>query len=183
MPRGTVRKPVVVVRSSRPRLTWRGWHNGLGATIIPGGQALVDLNNVGTWPTLAGMGIVGDYTIRRIRFTMGVQALLAVENTAAEALFWGITVVEDDAFAAAAVAEPEDDPADWMGYGTELASVQGSFSASTHPLTLVKQDVKSMRKVNENHQRVVMVLEASGVNNGNIQVQVAGRMLVSQGVR
>ena len=132
---------------------------------------------------MSALGVIGDYTVRRIRGSIAVQSALGVEDNAAQELTYGILVADVDAVAGAALPESDEDPADWMAYGVVFTSAMGSFSAGVHPLEVVEIDNKAMRKVNENHQQLVMILDSHPANAGNLVVQTAGRFLVSHGRR
>ena len=176
----TARRPQV---SLKPRLTWRAWDNEGASVLIPGAQTIVDLTTAGNWPSLVNLGVIGDYTVRRVRGELTCQALVGVETNQAEQLTWGLFIAEADAVAASVVPEADNDAADWFGYGVVFMDAQGSFSAGIHPSRFAVIDSKSMRKVNENHQRLVLVIDASGNNIGNVGVHTAGRFLVSHGRR
>ncbi len=167
--------------ATRPRYTWRAWDGLLGFTLLAGVQTRSDLSSSPGWPTLDELGVFGDYTIRRIRGVLVAQSLDTSEELTAQSLHVGIIVLEDDALAAGASPDVRTDAADWMFWGVVFMSAQGSFSAAVHPLSQLVIDNKSMRKVNENHQSLVMVLEAGAANTSGIQVQTAGRFLVSHG--
>ena len=167
----------------RPRLTWRRFDSAGDITIVPGAQASVNLVNDGLGPDLANFGILGDYTVRRIRGVISATSALGSESNTTDYVAWGIGVLEADADIANVFPEPLTDPFDWFGYGHVMVSLQGGFTAAIHPMTLIELDVRSMRKVNENHQVLVMVLEAPAGNTGNVVLNIVGRLLVSHGLR
>ena len=178
----TARRPGVVGRTSRPRYTWRAWE-GANSNLNAGGQLAFVLNTVGVYPDLNVLGVLGDYTVRRIHGKIWAASELGNEGLNHDGFFYGIGVIEDDAVAAGAFPDPRNDAFDWMAYGQVGVSLQGAFSALIHPTTTEVIDNKSMRKVNENHQSLVLVMDSFQTNQAIISVLTAGRFLVSHGQR
>ncbi len=177
----TARRPVA---RSRPRYTWRYFHS-LNQAVTAGAQLNVQLNTNGTYPTMSsGLGVFGDYTIRRIvGDIMGVSA--DATNSNETLLFaFGVYVGEHDAVVALAFPELQSDPADYMMFGnlmvpnTAMAGATGDNSSGQ-----VHFDNHSMRRVNENHQDVVLLIQADASNADTASITVAGRYLVSHGQR
>ena len=138
----------------------------------------------GVAPTLSALGIFGDYTIRRVRWSLWLH------NTDAEsavnyplAVYLGMTIITSDAFASGvgATPDPTDDAADWFAYHVAPYFVTSATQASgnTADLRVYEWDERSMRRVNENSQVPVLVLALAP--NETAQVAWAGRMLVSHG--
>ena len=178
--RKTARRPGPT--SARPRLTWRLFeHEGL--TLTGGTVVTVNMAVDGVAATLASLGVVGDYTIRRVRWTLGLWDTDAEVTLRMVTVYWGMTVVSDDAVASGsgAMADPRVDSADWFGYGTPMYSVAPAGADSPDQPRLYEYDVRSMRKVNENNQ--VPVLRLSMIAGETALYQVAGRVLVSHGRR
>jgi len=173
--RRTVRRPA----APRPRLTWRRWDSIL-VTIIAGAQNQIVLSTVGGMATLAALGVQGDYTLRRLLGSIAVTSAIGLESNGIDFLTWGVGIIEDDAVAAAAMPDVRTDPFPWLAFGHSYASLQGSFAADVHPLQVYPVESKAMRKVNDNHQSIVMVVEADAQNEGNLVFQTSGRFLVSR---
>ncbi len=167
---------------SRPRYTWWTWESGASALGV-GGQLSFVLDTVGAFPDLPAMGIHGDYTVRRIHGKIWAVSDAGAEQNNPDGFVWGITVMGDDSVGGGTFPEPRLDAADWMAYGEVAVSLQGGFSAGVHPLSEAVIDNKSMRKVNENHQALVLVMDALALNSNSISVSTAGRFLVSHGQR
>ena len=82
------------------------------------------LNTVGSAPDLAALGVLGDYTIRRVLGKIGYVNNLGSESASTDYFTWGVIVVSDDAVAAGAIPSPRLDNADWLAHGEEGASLQ-----------------------------------------------------------
>ncbi len=175
--RRTARRPSG--SAGRPRLTWRAFSE-VAQTLVGGTNLVVPMTTAGPAPDLSALGVFGDYTIRRVRWSLGLQELDA-ENTngAFQVVFWGMTVVSNDALASGvgAIPDPVSDPADWFGYGTAMYQTLDTGKESV--AREYQFDVRSMRKVNENGQTPVLVFS---VNTGEtVGLTHAGRVLVSHG--
>ena len=168
--------------AGRPRYTWRPWEQ-INATLAAGAQTRVPLNTSGSWPTLGALGVIGDYTIRRLVGVVSAISAFAAENSTMDRLVFGVIVMEDDALAAGVAPDPVSDAADWMAFGFLYVAMHGTFTAGNHPMSTFALDNRSMRKVNENHQSPVLVVEAPGNNISSIVFCTSGRMLVSHGRR
>jgi len=167
---------------SRPRYTWRMFESTETLTTVA--AVSIDLNTAGTMASLSGLGIFGDYTVRRIRGAIAMTSFAAGASQAILGLAWGITILENDALALGALPEPINDPVDWMGYGTlYVGQTAPGTSVAIHPTESLVIDGKSMRKVNENHQSVVMILQWLSTTDETLRIEVSGRMLVSHGQR
>ena len=184
MRRRTVRRPGAIVSGTagRPRYTWRGFESGV-FTMVQGTTAGFVVTTSGPGATLSALGVIGDYTVRRVLGRISAVSIAAAENNSVDFLTWGLYVAENDAIGIPAFPEPRVDPADWFGYGTVLVPLHGVFSVGTHPPALEHFDTRAMRKINENHQGVVMVFESPPALEANINVNVVGRILVSHGRR
>ena len=175
----TARRPVAV--ANRPRLTWRPFSTE-AFTLVGGTNQVFRLDTIGNGPILADLGVFGDYTIRRIRATLGLnEADLENTNGSPQVLFWGMTIVSVDAFSSGtgAVPDPENDAADWFGYGTPF--YQRHDTGFKDEMWTYSIDIQSMRKVNENSQTPVVVFHLLTAQTA--LVSIAGRMLVSHGRR
>jgi len=132
----------------------------LDGTLIPGQQGNIDLTADGQMADLGTLGVKGDYTVRRIRGVLGVVSALGTETNAPDVLAWGIGIIENDALLATTFPDVRTDPFDWMGYGHVIVPLESAgLTAAIHPTVAVELDIKSMRKVNENHQSVVKSLK------------------------
>ncbi len=171
-------------RRSRPRYTWRFWDTAR-STLTSGGSLVFDLGTVGASPDLQAIGIFGDFTVRRLLGKIWAISTRASEANSYDSFAYGVIVATNDAVAVGptALPTPRNDAADWMAFG-EVAVPQTSTGlvASSHPLHTEVIDNKSMRKVNENNQTLVLILSAEGAQD-SILVQTQGRMLVSHGQR
>jgi len=84
----TSRRRSVTVKA---RLTWRPFR--VAEVSLAAGLVLSSsLDSVGLAPTLIQAGVVGDYTVRRIRAQLGMRSTGAVVGAPLEAYF-GVTVV------------------------------------------------------------------------------------------
>ncbi len=167
---------------STPRYTWRYWDSTQAS--VGGGVALTFiLDTLGAAPDLAALGVFGDYTVRRVLGKLFMVSTNATESSVLDHVAWGLIVSDKDAVAAGALPEPFTDAADWFGFGEAAVSIQGSFSASIHPVTEVLIESRAMRKVNENNQNVVLRVEADTANVVSISMVTVGRLLVSHGQR
>ena len=164
----------------KARLLWRAWAVQ-DAVIIPGGQRAVRLNTEGTWPSLESLGVAGDYTVRRLRGIIAATSAAGTETNSVDFLTWGAYVADVDAVNASAFAESDEDPADWFAFGHLMVPLQGAFSAAIHGMSQNVIDNRAMRKVNENHQTIMLMIDASATNLGNLVVTTVGRMLISYG--
>ncbi len=175
------RRSNVGIARSRPRYTWRMWDSAL---MISSALAVgINLSAEGSMVPFSGLGVFGDFTIRRIRGTLAVTSQSSVEGTVPQGLAWGIYVAELDAFTANALPEPVVDPVDWLGFGEVYASEHGIFAADVHVPTIVPIETKAMRKVNENHQAIVLVFQWLTSTDQTLSVVSSGRVLVSHGQR
>jgi len=178
--RRTVRRPAG--NALRPRLTWRAFEHE-GFTIVGGTTKIVNMTVDGVSPTLSALGVQGDYTIRRVRASLALWDTDIETTQRFVTVYWGMTIVSVDAEASGsgALADPRTDSADWFGYGTAMYPVVPTVSGapSAQGYRWFDIDVRSMRKVNENSQVAVMLLNM--VAGENALYQVAGRMLVSHG--
>ena len=178
--RGTARRPTTAMR---PRLTWRQFFDDSGLVDVVGGTNQIrDLGTVGPAPDLSSLGVIGDYTIRRLRYEL--STLMATTETIPEGvpLFYGVIVVNQDAFGsgAGALPSPSSDAADWMSWGVILTPADPNATGQvTDAMRFVTVDNRSMRKVNENSQVIALVLET--LVGFTIRVNYAGRLLVSHG--
>ena len=182
--RRTARRPGLVARS-RPRYTWRQFITGV--TAGPSGARLAfDLSTLGPAPDLSALGVVGDFTLRRLHMTLIAQSQAASESSSQDHYTWGVYVAGNDALAAGATSlpDPESDAADWLAFGFVWASLESTgFSTGIHPIERAVVDNRSMRKVNENNQSLVLVVHVNSTNSGGVDLQAAGRFLVSHGQR
>ena len=168
---------------SRPRYTWRMFK--LATTnLAVGATTAVNMESSGSWPGLSsGLGIFGDYTIRRIVGSLAVTSDSVAEAESPMLLLYGVYIGEDDAIVAGAFPELDADPADWMMFGTVYLNSIGAFSAGVHPVVERQFDNRSMRKVNENHQSPMFLITNPATTTEAVKVSVAGRFLVSHGQR
>jgi len=178
--RGAPRPRVSV---GRPRLTWRSFQFEAAAiTLVGGTNAIVNLGADGPATSLAGLGIHGDYTIRRTRYELTVIGDSVETEEAAVNLWCACIVVSADAFASGsgALPAPQTDNADWYQYNIlQYPPNPDDVSRVTDAMRSISVDSKAMRKINENSQVPAMVLQ---VQTGfSCLVTMAGRMLVSQG--
>ncbi len=181
--RRTVRRPGVIGRS-RPRYTWRFWESA-NSTLAVGGDLTFQLDVIGSSSSLANIGVFGDYTVRRLHGMLWCVSDAAAEANNPDALVWGVGVMSTDAVAAGGTPDPLTDVYDWLAFGQVAVSRQGSFSVNKHPMTSAVIESKSMRRVNENSQTLVLRIEAltGSANDSAISVRTAGRFLVSHGQR
>jgi len=177
MRRGTARRPVAV---TRPRLTWRSFLVE-GFTLAGGVTFVMSLSEAGVSPLLSDLGVVGDYTIRRVRWTLGLRNIDLTFTRRIVTVYWGMTVVGRDAFGSGsgAVGDPRQDANDWFGYGTVMYATDVTLVEPSVLLESRDIDVRSMRKVNENNSLPVLVL--SVVAGETALFNIAGRLLVSHG--
>ena len=170
--------------ASRPRYTWRMWETAL-SNLNAGSALTFVLNTVGSWPDLGqGLGVRGDFTLRRVHGVIATTSENNGQATTLDGFCWGIIVAGRDAVAAGAVPDPVSDASDWLAYGTGFVSLASAGGLDTnHPMTTHVIDNKSMRKVNENNQDVILRMEALAGNVATISVHAAGRLLVSHGQR
>jgi len=173
--RRIARRPTTALR---PRLTWRIFDRG-AANLTGGTNQAFDLGAEGSASTLASLGIVGDYTIRRVRWALAMRDEDVETNGLPRFLNWGMTVVSSDAFSSGvgAIPDPANDNADWWGYGSA-----GYFELETGfetPRYVYEYDVRSMRKVNENSQIPALVLSLAP--GRVVSFSFFGRILVSHG--
>ena len=177
--RRTVRSPGAV--ASRPRYTWRFFDGSisLNNALAQG----INLSSVGAMASLSGLGIFGDFTIRRIRGEMAVANQAIAEGNLLMGIAWGIFVSELDAFTAGAFPEPLSDPVDWMAFGTVYTDPDSRGAVTKHPARFVDIGTKAMRKVNENHQAIVFVAQWLSPTDEDHDLAVSGRILVSHGQR
>jgi len=167
---------------TRARLTWRAF-NVRGISPAAGAKSVQALDVVGPAPFLSTAGVVGDYTIRRIRGMLEFLNEGATTGGSAD-VYWGVVVVSRDAFDAVppVTLDPEDDNADWMLYGTGYAPRIGNgLVISTHERIRVGFESKAMRKVNENNSRVAFVFKIGLTQGETVTFSLSGRMLVSHG--
>ncbi len=166
----------------RTRYTWRPFQRR-NTTVIDETKDVWSLDVTGPGSFLSTLGVVGDYTIRRIRATLMLRNLNAVAG-APTVVYWGVQVVTRDAFDAVppVSSNPETDGADWLLYGTAFAPANGNgLVNSIHEVIQIELDSKAMRKVNENSQRVIFVMENPISSAPDIQYACSGRLLVSHG--
>jgi len=174
----------VVARASRPRYTWRMFQTGL-SNLGEGASLTFVLNTVGAAPNLgSGLGVFGDYTVRRVVGTLSVMSNNVADVAVMDQFAWGIYIAEKDAVLAGGTPEPLSDPADWFGFGTGAVSLASAGGvAATYPMLVYAVDTRAMRKVNENHQDVVFRIEAPAANVADVLLVLTGRLLVSHGQR
>ena len=142
----------------------------------------MDLTTVGLWPAFSVLGIAGDYTVRRIRGFLSAVSVNNGSSIVQNTISWGIYIAGKDAATASAFADPQSDPTDWMAFGTfGVELFEPGPVGTVRPWVNVEIDNKSMRKVNENHQVPVLMIMSNTGNVGNMQVNTAGRILVSHG--
>ena len=168
----------MAVVATRPRLTWRGF--SVVQSVLTGGTlAAHNLGVVGFQPTLAQLGVHGDYTIRRVRWSIGLFSSLVEAIDDVRMFTWGMTVVTADAFATGggALPNPQDDPADWFGYGTIPYAEVPVTDDKVH--RFLELDGRSMRRINENSQVPALILFIQA--GQTVNYVLAGRMLVSHG--
>jgi len=179
--RRTARRPTTAAMP--PRLTWRAFESG-PFTLSGGTNQGFDLGVEGLGPTLVALGIVGDYTIRRVRWRLAVNNADAEDavNTA-NMLFAGMVVVSADAFASGvgALPNPISDASPWWAYHTLPYFVGGTLTGRNEAYQHYELDERSMRKVNENSQVPALVFAL--ITGGTANVTFAGRILVSHGRR
>ncbi len=173
----------MVAARSRPRYTWRFW-DVANSNLLTAGSLNFVLNTVGQLPDLSALGVIGDYTVRRNLGKIAATSENAGESNAIDGFGWGIRIADDDAVAAGALPEVVEDASNWLAFGQVFVSL-ASFGGSTsvHPLVIDLIDSKAMRKVNENHQSVVLSMQAVSGNQATISVHASGRLLVSHGQR
>ena len=167
--------------AARPRYTWRYYE--VDSTILaPGATVTVDIGAAGSWPSLSALGVFGNYTIRRLVGYVTGQLVSVVELNEFDNIMWGCYVIEADALLASAEAEPNADANDWFAFGTfPIEGRSSGGNSAVHIMNTMTLDNHSMRKVNNNHQTPVMVIQASSLNTSSVRVQTAGRLLVSHG--
>ena len=170
-----------MVVAPKPRLTWRPFLIE-EITVAGGATSIFNLGTVGPGPMLTALGVFGDFTIRRMRWTLG--AIDAdVESVADEitVLHWGMTIVSLDAFnsGGGALPDPRDDAADWFGYGTVMLAARTGGTGSPESMIPLTEDGRAMRKVNENSHVVALVFSTDV--GRTVKLSAAGRMLVSHG--
>ncbi len=168
---------------SRPRYTWRYVQTDV-ALLAPGATQVVNLATGGSLPTLAGLGIFGDYTIRRILGWIAGSSRNVGESVELDKLVYAISIQDDDAVSASVEPNPVTDPSDWMQFGSlPIPLTITGASGSVHPMSVGAIDNKSMRKVNENHATPMFVVEAPSFNTGTVGWFMSLRFLVSHGQR
>jgi len=175
--RRTVRRPLAGIR---PRYTWRPFELS-ETTLAANGSIHLDLSNGAGGDSLLTLGILGDYTVRRIRGELGFVSQSALDSHSMASVWWGVTVVSNDALAVGATAlpNPRVDSADWMLHGVAYVEENG-IEGSTRG-RMPNLETKSMRKVNENNQSVVLVIDLDASVAADVNVYAAGRILVSHG--
>ena len=177
--RRIARRPTAV---GRPRLTWRMFQAD-PFTLVGGTRQIFNLGVNGVGSSLALLGIVGDYTIRRVRWHVGIHDTDAFTTVREVLVYWGMTVVSIDAFLAGpgSLPDPRTDSADWFGYGvlTYITENLGNFFGWAPNRIAADLDVRSMRKVNENNEAIALVF--STVAGEQAEVAFGGRLLVSHG--
>ena len=176
--RRIARRPGAALRA---RLTWRMFTKPAFG-LVGGTNQAFNIAVEGPGSTLTALGVVGDYTIRRVRWS------LAVRNNDAETgadtpvpFYLGMTVATSDAFASGvgALPSPEDDSADWFAYHAKHYFVGGTLTGRFEQYNQWDLDERSMRKVNENSQMPVLVFAIP--TGETASVAFAGRILVSHG--
>jgi len=172
-----------VGNAGRPRLTWRAFAEEAESIVVVGGTTQVfDLGTEGLSEDLTALGVFGDYTVRRTRFELGARVASTEANQFLVSLWYGCIVVGLDAFASGsgAVADPQDDNADWFVYGVlQVPTFPGATGQVTDAFRQVSVDSRLMRKVNENNQVIALVF--STTTGVSVQLNFAGRILVSHG--
>ena len=180
------RRRSFVVPASRPRYTWRAFTTQ-DVVIVAGATAGLSISeSLSTYPTFAALGIFGDYTIRRTLMSCILSSGAASSSIEHHGLVVACGILEDDAVAASVFPDPATDPYDWFLYDTLWVQQDtNSVGATSVQARASRKDVgsKSMRKVNENHQQPMLILQALPGNTDAITVSVHGRVLVSHGQR
>ena len=163
---------------------WRQFGDGSLIDVIGGSNHIEDLGVDGAAPSLATLGVVGDFTIRRLRWEMSATVATVEAVPEATPLWFGVMVVSSDAFnsGSGALPSPRDDAGDWMAWGVMLVPTDPDAGGQvTDAFVYRTVDNRSMRKVNENSQVVAIVLEC--LLGFTVRVNYAGRILVSHGRR
>ena len=179
----TTRRRIVPRRTqaiTRPRLTWRAFRVE-SLTLTGGVNQVFDLGNIGPAPSLADLGIIGDYTIRRVRWSFWLHNIDAESTVNVPlAVYMGMTVISADAFGSGVGASPDplDDAADWWAYHVAPYFVTAAV-ATDADRRVYEWDERSMRRVNENSSVPALILSLAA--NETAQFAFAGRMLVSHG--
>ena len=169
---------------SRPRYTWRYFDTAL-SNLLAGGNLSFDIGTVGNAPDLADLGVIGDYTVRRLHMLIGSTSENNGEATTLDGYVWGVGVISQDAFNAGVFPDPKADAYDWLAFGGRYVPLSSAGGLATnHPYVQEIVDNRSMRKVNENSQALVIILDNPAVNNvATISIRLMGRLLVSHGQR
>ncbi len=142
----------------------------------------INLATAGSQPSLSALGVVGDYTIRRVHARVGLQSLQTVSTANAVQVFVGATVASNDALVVGltALPDPRVDAGDWFIYGTVSVS-ESTLGTDRPPMSELVIDSHAMRRVNENNQAPVLLVQAPAALSSDINFSVSGRMLVSHG--
>ena len=166
----------------RPRYVWRGWDDG-PAQISAGSARTINLGTAGNWPADITLGVIGEYTIRRIVGKIAGISSSVGGSDSINLLTWGVYIGEDDAVAGGVFPEPLQDPVDWFLYGSMMVSNSRFDTGGGMAMTSEVFDGRSMRKVNENHQTPIMRVENSSGSPDTVLVHTVGRTLYSIGRR
>jgi len=168
------------VQTLKPRLTWRTFQKD-AITLLPGALGVFNLGSEGSGPSLAALGILGDFTVRRIRGRISMFTREAADTIGYDVMYYGVMIVSTDAaLTAGAVPDPETDSSSWMLWDTVLIP----RLVVNSPLVNVEQllETKAMRKVNENNSTVILAIKADlGNDSLGVGFTFAGRLLVSHG--
>ena len=133
---------------------------------------------------MSALGVVGDYTVRRVIGDAAGASQNVGNSVVVDVITWGIFIAERDATTAGVFPEPGIDQADWMAYGNVFVPLREDIAGNNVRLPVwLRVDNRSMRKVNENHQDVVLVVHSVLRNVAIFHFWMAGRYLVSHGQR
>ena len=162
----------------KPRLTWRGFHVA-GTSLVGGTNLAFDLSAIGSYPSLTALGVFGDYTVRRVRWSLYARDIDAESTDVAQVAAWGLVIVNIDAFnsGVGALPDPLSDAADWFGHG--YVAYSSLLAAGRDTSRVYELDNRAMRRVNENSQVPIIVL--AGIAGETMHFAFGGRLLVSHG--
>jgi len=168
----------------RARLLWRAFATETPRVVASDATSIVALDSEGPAPNLAQQGVSGDYTLRRLRFTLCARSLTTTALSFPLAFNWGVTVISAEAFdqGPAAVPDPEASPADWLAYGSECLPQYGNGLVISTQIPITREvDNKSMRKINATNAVMVFVAKNGMTVGPSLEYTVRGRLLVSYG--
>jgi len=168
----------------RARLLWRAFATETPRVVASDATSIVALDSEGPAPNLAQQGALGDYTLRRLRFTLCARSITTTALSFPLAMNWGVTIVASEAFdqGPAALPDPEGSPADWLAYGSECLPQYGNgLVISTQIPITVYVDNKSMRKVNASAQVMAFIAKNGMTVGPSLEYTIRGRLLVSYG--